>query len=134
MNVIDKAVEAAIAMMNALQPFATVTRGALPTGAGITCEVSQANDAEIYLDKGAQTRINLTLNGKHANLQTLSDTMNQIHDGLTKILDPAGYPSGTGWRIVDMWTYAYPRIIGRESDNKWLMGSTLTVNLEMKGV
>lgn len=134
MNVIDKAIEATIAMMNALHPFATVTRGALPTGSGITCEISPANNAEIYLDKGARIQVNLTLNGKHPNLQMLSDTLNDIHDELTKIHDPAGYPSGTGWQIVDMWTYTYPRLIGREGDNTWVMASTLIVNLEKKGV
>jgi hypothetical protein len=133
MNVIDAAIDATIAMMNALNPFASVTRGALPTGNGIVCEISPTSNAEIYLDKGARIPIDLTLNGKHKNLQTLSNTLNEIHDALTKIHDPAQYPSGTGWKIVDMWTSVYPRIIGRENDNKWIMASSLTVNLEKKG-
>lgn len=133
MNVIDAAVSAVIAMMNALSPFATVTRGALPTGNGITCEVSPTYNAETYLDKGARIPVSLTLNGKHHNLQTLSNTLNEIHDALTKIRDHSGYPSGEGWQVIDIWTSAYPRVIGRESDNAWLMGSTLTVNLEKKG-
>lgn len=134
MNVIDAAISAVISMMNALEPFATVTRGALPTGDGIVCEISPTYNAEIYLDKGARIPIDLTLNGKHHNLQTLSDTLNEIHDALTKIHDPAQYPSDTGWQIIDIWTTLFPRIIGRESDNAWVMASALTVNLEKKGV
>ena len=133
MNVIDAAVDAVIAMMNALTPFATVTRGALPTGNGLSCEVAAAYNAETYLNKGAIIPLPLTLNGKHDNLKTLSDALNEIHDALTKILDHADYPSDTGWQVVDIWTTSFPRVIGRESDNRWLMGSTLTINLLKKG-
>ena len=134
MNVIDAAIDATIAMMNALEPFATVTRGALPTGDGIVCEISPTYNAEIYLDKGARIPVNLVLNGKHHNLQTLSNALNEIHDALTKITDPSGYPSDTGWQIIDIWTSLFPRIIGRESDNRWVMASELVINLEKKGV
>lgn len=134
MNVIDAAIDATIAMMNALEPFATVTRGALPTGDGIVCEISPTYNAEIYLDKGARIPVNLVLNGKHHNLQTLSNALNEIHDALTKIHDPSGYPSDTGWQIIDIWTSLFPRIIGRESDNRWVMASELVINLEKKGV
>lgn len=134
MNVIDASIEAVISMMNALHPFATVTRGALPTGNGITCEIAPTSNSEIYLDKGAIIQIDLTLNGKHHNLQTLSDTLNNIHDALTKIHDHAGYPSDAGWQVIDIWTSVFPRVIGRESDNAWVMASSLIVNLQKKGV
>ena len=134
MNVIDSAVESVIAMMNALEPFATVTRGALPTGNGIVCEVAPSYNSENYLDKGARIQIDLTLNAKHSNLQTLSNALNEIHDALTKIHDHSGYPSDTGWQVIDIWTSVYPRIIGRESDNAWIMASSLIVNLQKKGV
>lgn len=134
MNVIDAAIDATIAMMNALNPFASVTRGALPTGSGIVCEIAPSNNAEIYLDKGAIIRLDLTLNGKHHNLQTLSDTLNNIHDALTKIHDHSAYPSDTGWQVIDIWTSVFPRVIGRESDNAWVMASSLIVNLQKKGV
>lgn len=134
MNVIDAAVAAVIGMMNSLNPFATVTRGALPTTDGIVCEVTTTSDAETFLNKGAITPIDITVNAKHHNLQTLSDTMNQIHDALTMITTPDGYPSDTGWKIVDIWTEAYPHVIDREDNNSWVMASALIVNLERKGV
>ena len=134
MNVIDEAVEAVIGMMNALSPFATVTRGSLPTGNGIVCEVTTSSDAEIFLDKGSRIAMDLTLNGKHTDLETLSDTMNEIHDALTKIRDHSSYPSDTGWQVVDIWTNVYPHLVTRESNNAWVMASALIVNLEKKGV
>ena len=134
MNVIDSAVEAVIGMMNGLNPFATVTRGALPTGNGICCEVTTSTDAETYLNKGARIPIDLTLNGKHHNLQTLSETMNHIHEELTKILDPAGYPSSDKWKVIDIQNGTYPHIVDREDNNAWIMASSLIINLEKKGV
>ena len=134
MNAIDKAVEAVIGMMNALTPFATVTRGSLPTGIGIVCEVTTSSAAENYLDKGANIPIDITLNAKHPDLEVLSDTMNGIHDGLTRILDPSWYPVGTGWEIVDIYTNVYPHLVTREENNEWIMASSLIVNLERKGV
>ena len=134
MNVIDEAVEAVIGMMNSLQPFAAVTRGALPTGNGLTCEVIPSADAENYLDKGARIPIDLTLNGKHHDLRTLSGTMNHIHDELTKILDPNGYPSAEKWKVIDIQNGTYPHLMEREENNTWIMASSLIVNLEKKGV
>ena len=134
MNVIDAAIAAVIGMMNDLHPFATVTRGALPTGNGIICEKTTDSPDEVYLDKGARIPISLTLNAKHENLQTVSDTLNRIHDELTKKRDPAGYPSGDGWKVIDIWTETYPNIIDRENNNAWVMASALIVNLEKKGV
>lgn len=134
MNPIDEAIAAVINMMNGLKPFATVTRGALPTGNGLTCEVIPSTDAENYLDKGARTPIDLTLNGKHHNLQTLSETMNHIHEELTKILDPAGYPSSDKWKVIDIQNGTYPHIVDRENNNVWIMASSLIINLEKKGV
>lgn len=134
MNVIDSAVEAVIGMMNNTHPFATVTRGALPTGIGITCEVTTSSDAEIYLDKGARIAVDLTLNAKHFNLRTLSDTMNGIHDALTRIHDHSLYPSDTNWQVIDIYTNVYPHLVTREEQNEWVMASALIVNLQKKGV
>lgn len=134
MNIIDSAVEAVIGLMNALKPFATVTRGALPTGNGIICEVTTSAPTETFFNKGALIPIDLTLNAKHTNLQTLSDTINNIHDELTKNLTANSYPSGTGWKIVDIYTNVYPHIITREENNEWIMASSLIVHLQKKGV
>ena len=129
-SVINQAVEAVIGLMNATHPFANVTRGALPTGAGITCEVGPSTPAEVYLDKNAYIPLDVTINGKHPNLKTLSDALNKIHSTLTRA---TSYPSGTNWEIVDISNYTLPQIVDRESNNEWLMASSLSVKFYWRG-
>ena len=130
MSVINDALEAVIGLMNATQPFATVTRGALPTGYGLVCELAPSSALELYWDKNTCVVLDVTLNGKHANLQTLSDDMNDIHSALTRA---TSYPSGTGWQIIDISNNTLPEKIGREANNEWLMASSLSVRLLWRG-
>ena len=124
MSAIDDVVIAVIGLMNATRPFANVTRGALPTGAGLVCEVGPSMPTENFLDRTTYIPLDITLNGKHANLQTLSNAMNKIHGVLTRA---TSYPSGTGWQIVEINNEMLPEVIGREENNMWLMASGLTV-------
>lgn len=129
-SVINQVVEAVIGLMNAVNPFATVTRGALPTGVGLTCEVGPSTPLEVYLDKYSYIPLDVTMNGKHGNLKTLSDAMNDIHAALTRAVS---YPSGDSWEIVDIVNYTLPQVIGRENNNEWLMASSLSVKFYWKG-
>ena len=130
MSIINEVMEAVIGMMNDLHPFATVTRGALPTGNGITCEIGPTVQTELYFDKNTFVPLDITINGKHKNMKTLSDTLNNIHSSLTR---RRVYPSGEGWQIADIKTATLPRIIGREENNEWLMASSLSVKFYQKG-
>lgn len=130
MSVINEVVEAVIAMINATSPFAAVTRGALPTGIGLTCEVGPTSVEEVYLDKNTYTPLDIALNGKHHDLKTLSDTLNNIHSTLTRATT---YPAGDRWEIVDISNYTLPQVIGREGNNDWLMASALSVKFYQKG-
>ena len=129
-SVINQAVEAVIGLINALSPFASITRGALPTGAGLCCEVGPTTPSEVYLSKDAYIPVDLTINGKHHNLMTLSDTMNGIHSALTRAKT---YPSADHWEIVDIATATLPQVLGREDNNDWLMASSLSVRIYQKG-
>ena len=129
MSVINDVVEAVIGLMNAAKPFATVTRGALPTGAGITCEVGPSTP-RMYMDKNTFVPLDITINGKHANLKTLSDALNGLHSTLTRA---TSYPSGTAWEITDIKTTTLPQVIGREDNNQWLMASALSVEFYWRG-
>ena len=129
-SVINQAVEAVIGLINALSPFASITRGALPTGAGLCCEVGPSTPSEVYLSKDAYIPVDLTINGKHHNLMTLSDTMNGIHSALTRAKT---YPSADHWEIVDIATATLPQVLGREDNNDWLMASSLSVRIYQKG-
>lgn len=125
-SAINAAVEAVIAMANATQPFARVTRGALPTGPGIVCEVGPSMPDAVHMDKRTSIPLDLTFNGKHQNLKTLSDAMNRIHEALTRA---TSYPSGDGWQIVDIRNAVLPQRIGREQNNDWTMASALSVEI-----
>lgn len=130
MSVINEVVAAVIGLMNETAPFATVTRGALPTGPGITCEVGPTTPLETYLDKNTYIPLDITINGKHENLQTLSDALNNIHSALTRAKQ---YPAGERWQIVDITNQTLPEIVDREQNNVWLMASALSVNFYWKG-
>lgn len=130
MSVINDAVEAVIGLMNATSPFAKVTRGALPTGQGLVCEVGPSTPQALYWDKNTFVPLDITLNGKHKNLKVLSDAMNDIHSALTRA---TSYPEGNGWQIVDITTDSLPQKIGREENNEWLMASALSVRLFWRG-
>ena len=126
MSAINAAILAVIEMMDATDPFADVTRGALPVGAGLVCEIGSSMPSNDFLDRSNVTQIDLTLNGKHPNLETLSDAMNAIHGALTRATD---YPSGDGWQIVEITNQMLPSVIGREDNNMWLMASGLYVTV-----
>ena len=129
-STINEVVEAVIGLMNETHPFATVTRGALPTGPGITCEVDPSTYEKLYMDKNTEVPLGLVLNGKHGNLKTLSDAMNDIHSALTRATT---YPTGESWQIADILNYTLPRIIGREDNNDWIMASSIKVDFYWRG-
>lgn len=132
MSVINEVIEAVIGMMtdSTLPALGTVTRGALPTHEGIVCEVGPTVPYELFFDKNTSVPLDLTVNGKHPNLQTLSDRMNGIVSTLTR---RRAYPSGDGWQITDIKTESLPQIIGREDNNDWLMAFGLTVEFYWRG-
>ena len=132
-SVINEVMEAVIGLMNATSPFATVTRGALPTTDGIVCEIGPTIPDTLFWDKNTFIPLDVTINAKHPNMKTLSDTMNNIHGVLTRAKT---YPEDTNrnrWQIVDIMTQNIPQIIGREDNNDWIMASALTVNFFWRG-
>lgn len=125
-SIINQAIEAVMGLIDGLSLFSTIRRGALGTEDGLCCEIGPSSPDEVYLDKNKYTPIDLTINGKHNNLQTLSDAMNGIHENLTML---TSYPSGTDWHIVDISTMTEPQVIGREDEGQWLMASSLWVKV-----
>ena len=132
-SVINQVLEAVIGLMNATTPFATVTRGALPTGPGITCEIGPSSVDSVYMDKNSYVPLDVTINGKHPNLQTLSDAMNGIQSALTRATSYPEDPAGNRWQITDIQNQNLPEIIGREDNNDWLMASALSVTFFWRG-
>lgn len=129
-SVINQVLEAVIGLMNATNPYATVTRGALPTGYGITCEIGPSSPESMHMDKNTVIPLDVTLNGKHPNLMTVSDALNKIHSTLTRA---TAYPSAPRWQIIDISNLNLPAIVGREGTNDWLMASALSVKFYWRG-
>ena len=129
MSIINAAVESVMDLIDGLGLFAIITRGALGTGNGLVCEIGPSGPESVYLDKNQYIILDLTINGKHNNLQTVSEDMNRIHQELTMRRE---YPSGTDWKIVDITTLTEPQIVSREDNNAWMMASALNVKVETK--
>ena len=125
-SILNQAIEAVMDLINALGLYATIARGALGTGDGLSCEIGPTSVESVFLDKNQYIPVDLTINGRHSNLQTLSDAMNTIHESLTMM---TSYPYGNGWEIVDITTLTEPQMIGREDSNEWLMASALLVKV-----
>ena len=125
-TVIDQAVEAVAGLINGLSLFSSIYRGALGTGSGLCCEVGPTRPESVFLDKNKYIPVDLTINGKHENLLTLTEAMNKIHESLTMLKT---YPSGASWEIVDITTMTEPQIIGREDSNQYIMASSLFVKV-----
>ena len=132
-SVINEVVEAVIALMNATTPFATVTRGALPTGNGLCCEVAPSSYNAVFMDKNAYIFLDVTMNGKHHSLKTLSEAMNKIHSALTRAKTYTADTTNHRWQIVDITNKTLPQIIGREDNQDWLMASSLSVKFYWEG-
>lgn len=125
-TILNQAIEAVMDLIDALGLYATVMRGALGTGNGISCEMGPTSPESVWMTKNQYIPMDVTINGKHSNLQTLSEAMNTIHESLTMMRI---YPAGDRWEIVDITTMSAPQVIGRESDNRWMMASALSVKV-----
>lgn len=125
-STLNIAIENVMDMIDALGLFAAIHRGALTTGNDLSCEIGPTTPESVWLDKNKYIPIDLTINGKHTNLQTLTDALNKIDHDLTMA---RSYPSGNGWEIVDISTLTEPQVIGREDNGQWLMASALLVKI-----
>lgn len=125
-SILNRAIENVMDMIDALGLFADIHRGALTTSDDLSCEIGPTSPETVWLDKNKYIPIDLTINGKNTNLQTLTDALNKIDHDLTMA---RSYPSGNGWEIVDISTLTEPQVIGREDNGQWLMASALLVKV-----
>ena len=125
-SILDRALWAVMDLIDALGLYSTISRGALGTGNSLVCEIAPSSPDEVYLDKNKYITVDVTINGKHSDLQTLSDAMNTIHESLTMA---KSYPNESDWQIVDIVTLTEPQLIGREDNNDFIMASSLGVKV-----
>lgn len=124
-------VESVMDMVDDLELFPAITRGALGTSDGITCEVATSSVDSVFLDKNVLFDLDLTFNAKSADLEALSSNLNTIMDSLTRAKT---YPSGNGWQIVDIshGSPPIPTVIGRSEENLWIMACAVIVKFYRK--
>lgn len=127
--ILTRVLESVMDLIDGLELFAPITRGALGTGNTLTCEVAPSNPDTVFLDKNQYIILDVTINGKHDDLETLTNAMNKIHEELTW---RTSYPSDTDWKMTDISTMTEPQIIGREDDGRWIQASSLLVKVETK--
>lgn len=127
--IINQAVEAVMDLIDGLGLFAPIYRGPLGTDNGLCCEIGPTTPDEVYLDKNRYIPIDLTINGKHENLETLSEALNTIDEALTM---RTSYPATATWKIVDISTGTEPQLVTREDSNQYVMASALLVKVETK--
>ena len=128
-SILNNAVEAVMDMIDAMGNYADITRGALGIGNSLSCEIAPSIPESVFMDKNQYIPLTLALNGKHDDLQILSDTLNNIVDTLSR---SKSYTGGNGWEIVDIESGNLPRVIGREDNNQWLMACDLIVKIYRK--
>jgi len=87
----------------------------------------------IFKDKDTDYVLNLTLNGKSASQQNITQELYNIH---RKLMLRTDYPQGDNWHIYSIETIASPRLIAvEESDRaKWIYGSSIAVKFYHKGL
>ena len=125
-SVQNRVVAAVMDLIDGMNNFAQIRRGALGTDPGLVCEVAPSTVESVFMDKNSYVVLDLTLNGKHSNLETLSTTLNNIVDNLTRRLE---YPAGEGFEIVDISHGAppLPTIVTREDNGEWIMAASVFV-------
>lgn len=128
-SAINLAIESVMDMIDALNLFAPITRGALGISNSLCCEIAPSIPESVYMNKESYIPLTLAINGKHDDLRTLSDAMNTITDTLSR---KTVYTSGNGWQIVDITSGNLPRVIGREDNNSWVMACDLVIKLYRK--
>ena len=130
-SIVNQVIESVMDMIDGLNLYASITRGALGISNSLCCEIAPGTPEAVFMDKNLYYPLTLAINGKYDNLQTLSDALNNIMDTLTR---RTAYTSGDGWQIVDITNGNAPRVIGREGNNSWVMACDIVVKFYRKDV
>ena len=129
MSVINSVLLAVIDLVNLEKPYASIVIGALPADNGLSMTIGAGAPATTFMTKGMAYEIDLVFNGKHSNAQTVSDTLNDLHQVLTQA---KSYPSTDEYQITNIETSATPSYLSREENNQILYGSALRVKFFYK--
>lgn len=125
MAVLTDVLNCVVGLVQALNPYAKVLIGPMPADNGIAMAVSTGGPIATELTKAMKYQLTLVLNGKHKDQQIVADTLNGIHEALTR---RRAYPNTEAYQITNISTISAPSYIGREENDQWLYGSSLRVD------
>lgn len=119
------------AVIDIIQPLTDlpVRRGTLPAGDGVALEMSNTTTVSTGLDRSTVEELPCVLNCKSTDLVSAQDALALFHRKLTRL---AQYPKTDRWQIYAIETISGPAVIGREADNRWLVGSSIRVKIYNK--
>ena len=120
--------DALIDIAQQTNPFAAILRGPLSSAPSISMEAAESSITR-HMDRKEAVRTAVVINAKHPDMTTAYEAVLAIQRKLTHLPE---FPSGDGWRIVDVWAEDFPRLIGREKNNTWLFATSLTASIYYK--
>lgn len=129
MSVYDDVLTAVIDLAEQTQPYSNIVIGSLPPENGISIAWSSGN-LNTFFSKNAAVEMTAVLNCKNSSQQTAADTLGTIHTFLNMRKD---YPQADNFQITNIETISPPSYLGREENNQWLYGSSLTVKFYLRG-
>lgn len=122
--------EAIRQMIQMAVPDKRVVHGSMPPLSGIACS---GFGAPVKTDwkVGTIQRFDFVINTKSDSLQEGIQALDKVHTWLTIRKD---FPAGEKWQIFNISSSASPRLVGKEENGKWLIGSSINASVYIKGI
>lgn len=83
-----------------------------------------------FVDKRAAVEMSAVLNAKNTDQEKAAALLSDIHTSLNMRKE---YPAAENFQITNIETSSAPSYLGREENDQWLYGSSLTVKFYLKG-
>ena len=83
-----------------------------------------------FVDKRAAVEMSVVLNAKNTDQEKAAALLSDIHTSLNMRKE---YPAAENFQIYNIETSSAPSYLGREENEHWLYGSSLTVKFYLKG-
>lgn len=126
----DDILQAVIDMATLTNPYSPILTGSMPPDNGIAM-TGQGGVIATDLNIGTLQRMSIVINGKNSDQHTVIKALDTIHRFLTIRKD---FPSNADWQIYSIETVSSPRLLGREDNDQWIYGSSISVKFKMKGL
>ena len=130
MSVYSDVLTTVVTLINNLDLYAVATIGALPPTNGISVAWTSSTN-NLFFDKKATVEMTALVNAKNSDQQIALEALSDIHTSLNFM---TAYPETDNFQITNIETSSAPTYMGRESNNQWLYGSSLTIKFYLKGV